>query len=490
MSQFFGRIEQLKLMESLWEAPRASFLVLYGRRRIGKTSLLTHWINQTGHKALYWVAEPTTPAKQLRSFSQALYAFANPTASLPSDDFSYASWRRAFEEVARLAEAERMALFLDEFTYLLEAEPGIAGTLQNAWDHLLKERQIFLAISGSHLGMLERNVLAYQSPLYGRATALIHLQPLSLGSTKDFFPKYSPDERVLVYALFGGVPAYWMIFDPKQNISANIRRLLTHSLMRGEPRLLLHDFISSPNNYIGVLQAIANGAHTQKEMVAFTGLQQGHVSQYLSILVDASIVEKRLPVTASPNSRQARYHIRDPYLRFYYRFISNHQSQLDLGVEAQTVAEIEQHLVGFIGRHTWEEICREWVLRASAEGQLPFLVDQVGSVWQHHAYQIDVVGINTREKTLLLGECKWLGTPAGRGTLSALLEKTAQAIPDNGKWQVMLMGFSRQGWTQPAIALAEEIASQAVGGENWQIVAVQLVDLVKIDHDFIRWVAA
>ena len=295
---------------------------------------------------------------------------------------------------------------------------------------------------------------------------------------------------MLVYALFGGVPAYWMIFDPKQNISANIRRLLTHSLMRGEPRLLLHDFISSPNNYIGVLQAIANGAHTQKEMVAFTGLQQGHVSQYLSILVDASIVEKRLPVTASPNSRQARYHIRDPYLRFYYRFISNHQSQLDLGVEAQTVAEIEQHLVDFIGQHTWEEICREWVLRASAEGQLPFLVDQVGSVWQHHAYQIDVVGINTREKTLLLGECKWLGTPAGRGTLSALLEKTAQAVPNNGKWQVMLMGFSRQGWTQPAIALAEEIASQAVGGENWQIVAVQLVDLVKIDHDFIRWVAA
>ena len=490
MPPFFGRIDQLKLMDTLWEAPRASFLVLYGRRRIGKTSLLTHWINQTGHKALYWVAEPTTPAKQLRSFSQALYAFANPTASLPSDDFSYASWRRAFEEIADIAERQRIALFLDEFTYLLDAEPGVAGILQNAWDHLLKDRQIFLAISGSHLGMMERNVLSYQAPLYGRATAQIYLQPLSLGLTKDFFPTYHPDERVVVYALFGGVPAYWLIFDPEQSISANIHQLLTHSLMRGEPRLLLHDFISSPNNYIGLLQAIANGAHTQKEMIAYTGLQQGHISQYLSIIVDARVVEKRIPVTASPRSRQARYHIGDPYLRFYYRFISNHQSQLDLGVEEQTIAEIKRHLVDFIGKHTWEEICREWVLRASAEGQLPFLVDQVGSIWQHRQYQIDVAGINTREKTLLLGECKWLQTPAGRGTLSALLEKTAQAVPSNGKWQVMLMGFSRQGWTQPAIDLAEEIASQAVEGNNWQIVDVQLVDLAKTDNDFIRWAAS
>ena len=174
----------------------------------------------------------------------------------------------------------------------------------------------------------------------------------------------------------------------------------------------------------------------------------------------------------------------------YYRFISNHQSQLDLGVEKQTIAEIQRHLVDFIGKHTWEEICREWVLRASAEGKLPFLVDQVGSVWQHQQYQIDVVGINTREKTLLLGECKWLQAPAGRSVLSALLEKTAQAVPSNGKWRVMLVGFSRRGWTQPAINLATEVASQMPEGDNWQIVDVQLVDLPEIDADFTRWASA
>jgi hypothetical protein len=121
---------------------------------------------------------------------------------------------------------------------------------------------------------------------------------------------------------------------------------------------------------------------------------------------------------------------------------------------------------------------------------LPFLVDQVGSVWKYQQYQIDVAGINTREKTLLLGECKWLQAPAGRSILSSLLEKTAQAVPSNGKWRVMLMGFSRQGWTQPAIDLAEEMASQSVEGDNWQIVDVQLVDLPKIDADFTRWADA
>jgi AAA+ ATPase superfamily predicted ATPase len=436
------------------------------------------------------VAEPTTPAKQLRSFSQALYNFANPSASLPSDDFSYASWRRAFDEVASIAETQHIGLFLDEFTYLLDAEPGIAGILQNEWDRHLQDKQIFLAISGSHLGMIERNVLSYQAPLYGRATAQIYLQPLPFGVTKDFFPAYKPDERVVVYALFGGVPAYWKIFDPRQNITANIHRLLTHSLMRVEPRLLLHDFINNPNNYVGVLQAIANGAHTQKDMMGFTGLQQGHISQYLSILIDARIVEKRIPVTASPNSRQARYYIGDPYLRFYYRFISNYLSQLNLGVREQTIAEIKRHLVDFIGQYTWEEICREWLLRASAEGKLPFIIDQVGSLWKHQQYQIDIVGINTREKTLVLGECKWLRSAAGRSVLTALVDKIDQAIPVQGKWQVMLMGFSRKGWTQAAIDYSEEIALQNIKGNNWLVTAVQLVDLSEIDNDFIRWASS
>lgn len=189
---FCGRIRELRLLDELWQAQQATLLILYGRRRIGKTRLLTQWAAAVPHRrTFYWVAEPTSAADQLRLFSQAIYNFSSPASPAPSA-FTYATWRQAWEQVAQLAEQHRLAVLLDEFTYLLEANPGVAGILQNAWDHLLKQRQLMLAISGSHLGMLQRHALSCQAPLYGRATAQLHLQPLPFGVTRRFSPDTMP----------------------------------------------------------------------------------------------------------------------------------------------------------------------------------------------------------------------------------------------------------------------------------------------------------
>ena len=508
-------------------------LVLYGRRRVGKTALLTQWIQQSGQpradqgneetmsssgaglvakypvradldanasnkkRAIYWVAAPNSALAQLRSFSQAIYNFANPEAPAP-ETFAYVSWEQAWQQVAKLAQSERLVLFIDEFTYLLEVTPGIAGELQNFWDSTLSHCNLFLCLSGSHLGMMKREFLSYQAPLYGRASNQLHLQPLPFGVTKNAFPRYSAVDRVGIYAMFGGIPAYWERIDPRRSVSDNIKNqvLTAGNLMQSEPRLLLQDFISEPHNYVAVLTAIANGARTPAEIASFTGLPNVQAPKYLSVLADAGFVERRAPVTASPSSRLGRHHVTDPYLRFYFRFLASRQEQLALGLQDQALAEISRHLIDFIGTYTWEELCREWVLRAASAEELflnqkrskpALLPDKVGSAWSKHT-QVDVVGINRMQKTLILGECKWTLSPVKKSVLSDLIEKkTAHIIPKDGRWQVFYLGFARSGWSAEAQAYEQEINQAAPSGANWQAAGMRLLDLEQVDDDLARW---
>ncbi|HKI53485.1 MAG TPA: ATP-binding protein [Anaerolineales bacterium] len=486
--KFFGRETELEVLNRLWTSSKEEFLILYGRRRVGKTALLAEWMRRTDNRALYWVASPTSAAAQLRSFSHSIYNLENPGLTAP-DNFTYASWEQVFQQVARLAKDERLALFIDEFTYLLEVDPGIAGLLQNLWDHVLKETNIFLCLSGSHLGMMKREFFSYQAPLYGRASAQIHLQPFHFGSTRSFFPNYSAVDRVALYSIFGGVPAYWEQVDPSKSISWNIKKhLLTSSnLLQSEPRLLLQDFISDPHNYLSILAAIANGAHILREIADISGLPSGHVSKYLGVLAETGFVERRVPVTKPGPSRAGRYHITDPYLRFYFRFLADRQDQLALGAQDIALAEITRHMIDFIGRYTWEELCREWVLRAGALSELPVMPDQVGSAWNSKV-QIDVVGINPMEKTLILGECKWTLSSNERKVMAELVEdRAAKIIPARGKWRVCFLGFSRSGWTSGALGYQKEINQHPVQGENWVSTGMQLITLDGLDDDLTRW---
>jgi uncharacterized protein len=487
MKTFLGREAELALLDDTWDSPGAQMLILYGRRRVGKTALLVRWIRQSSQRVLYWVATPSSKDAQMKSFSQAVFNFAGP--QMPAtDDFTYGSWERAWQQVAWLAKNERVALFIDEFTYLLETNPELAGQLQNFWDHTLSQTNLMLVLCGSHLGMMKREFLSYQAPLYGRASAQIHLRPLPFGITGAYFPKYSAVDRVAIYSIFGGVPAYWERIDPRLSVSKNILRQLLrpNNLLQSEPCLLLQDFVSDPHNYIAILSAIAHGARTPKEIEAATGLPNVQVPKYLSVLAEAGFVERKTSITGNPNSRSGRHSIVDAYLRFYYRFLEKRQDQIALGIQEQALAEIGRHMVDFIGTHTWEELCREWTLRASAKGALPFLPDQVGSAWNRHV-QIDVAGINRMEKTLILGECKWGQTAIERPVLSNLIEKAQQIVPTQGKWRVYFLGFSRSSWTSGAYAYQNEVENNPISGNNWRSAGMRLLDLNQVDHDLEEW---
>jgi len=488
---FVGRTAELNLLDELYASSKSEFLVLYGRRRVGKTRLLTEWLTTRKIKPIFFVSEQDSKESLLRQFSQAVYKKAYPSLPIP-DSFSFANWEQVWSQIGELAKRERVVVFIDEFTYMLAADSALASNLQRAWDATLENTNIFLCISGSHLGMMVRGVLSGTAPLYGRTTAKMELKSLTFGITKSYFSHYSAPDRVMLYSVFGGIPHYWRLIDQNKSISDNIKRLLLSpgGNLKDEPRLLLNDYISDPNNYIAILRAIANGYATPKEIEGFTGIPNLHLSQYISNLASTGYVIKKLPVTAGPSSRAGRHVITDPFLRFYYRFIQSRLTQLEMGEIDQTLEELQKHMVDYIGTYTWEDICREWTIRASNRGLLPLYPDHVDSDWGKD-YQVDVVGINTMKKHLILGECKWTRERGKAAILQELVEKKApKVLAASGDWQVYFLGFAREGWNEGAVEYAQGIGEMHPSGTNWQIQGMRLLSLDDVDTDLQEWASA
>lgn len=482
MNGFIDRQEELQELDArLRSGGRRSseFLMVYGRRRIGKTTLLLHWAEQSGRPFLYWTARRETAAASRQSLARALWRLAYPEESDPQLP-RFDSWESLFEQLNRLIGDQQVIVIFDEFPYAVESDPSLPSHVQAAWDHLLKTKPIILVLAGSHIGMMV-DLLDYQAPLYGRFTGQLALGPLPYAALSDFFPNYSAEERVATYAVLGGVPGYWERFDPEQNLVANMRQHLFRrmGLFRSEPTLLVSDLVRETRNYEATLRAVALGDRTPAEISHRSGINGPNLSPYLRRLVELGFVERRLPVTVPRDQRRtttrSRYHLRDPYLRFYFRFMEPNLELIEQELTDLLWERIREQFRAFIGVTTWEELSREWLLLQARSGKLPFALELVGSDWSAEA-QIDVVGINWRDKAILLGECKWGLEPIGRAVVRELVAKTPRVIPAED-WQVQYAFFARHGFTAAARAEAQELGAI-------------LVDLDRLDNDLHMVLAA
>jgi hypothetical protein len=474
MNIFRGRQQELTELRALAAKAGAQFVILYGRWRVGKTTLLLHWAQASGYPFIYWVANQFSPVIQLQSFSQAVYQALHPGTS-PSPAFTYPNWEMAFQQVAHMAATRRLVLILDEFSYLAEAEPGMAALVQNLWDHQFKQTQLFLILAGSHIGMMV-DLLDYHAPLYGRFTGHLHLKPLPFAATTLFLPHYDAAQRVATYAIVGGIPAYLERFDDSATLAHNVSQRILHStgIFRVDPLFLLQDQVREPRNYLSVLHAIGQGYHTLSEIAKSAGLAVQNASTYLSRLADLYLVERRTPVTLPPKRRdrsnQGRWHLLDPYLRFYFRFIAPNQRSLELELYDAVWEDIREQLRAFIGMTTFEELCREWILLQARANRLPFLPEDVGAHWSATA-QVDAVAIHWRKQMLLLGECKWGTEKVGQGVIEELINdkrpKVLATLPNQGEgWTVHFVFFARAGFTPAAQAAAQRHDAQLVDLEE------------------------
>jgi len=258
MGRFIGRQCELAELNAVLARRGAHFILVYGRRRVGKTTLVLRWAEQTGRPVIYWVATRDTPAQVRQGFTQALWVWAHPgSQTAPRFD----TWTAVFEAASRFIGDQPAILVMDEFSYAAESDPSLLSHLQAAWDHLFKERNVTLVLAGSHIGMMV-DMMGYHAPLYGRFTAQLPVDPLPFSALSDFLPRYSAAERVAVYAVAGGIPAYLERFDDAESVGANIRRLFMRrtGMFRSEPFILVGDVIRrETQTYEAVLKAVAAG---------------------------------------------------------------------------------------------------------------------------------------------------------------------------------------------------------------------------------------
>lgn len=479
MDKFVGRQRDFADLNAVLARPGSQFILVYGRRRVGKTTLVLRWAEQTGRPVLYWVATRDTPAQLRLGFTKALWAWAYPPEPSATGMGLEAvprfnSWEDTFKMAARLIGDQPVIVIMDEFSYAAESDPSLPSHLQAAWDHLFKGRNLTLLLAGSHIGTMV-NQMSYNAPLYGRFTAQLPVDPLPFGALRDFLPHFPAAERVAVYAVAGGIPAYLEQFSDGESVGANLKRLFIRrtGMFRSEPLLLVGDVIRrETQTYQSVLKAIAAGLRTPGEIGASLDLPASYLSPYLKQLEALRLVERRIPATVPPErratSRNSRYHLADPYLRFYFRFIEPNQELVEQDLVDVLWERISEQFRAFVGATAFEDLCREWVRTQVRARRLPLVPQTVGSHWAPDA-QVDVVAVNWQDKAILLGECKWGTDAVGRSVIRELVDKTPKVVP-GPDWQVHYAFFAREGFTDAA--KAEAATAGAI-----------LVDLALLDAD-------
>ena len=469
MSAFINRGQELALLDDLIQQPGAQLIMLYGRRRIGKTTLLVHWAQQTGLPLFYWVAKRDPRDLLLANLARTIYAWQHSGDSdvplQPRD------WEQVFKMLAQAIGDRRVIVILDELPYALQQDSGLGSHLQAAWDHLFKDSQVIMILSGSHTGMLT-DLIQYQSPLYGRLTAQFPLYALRFADIHPFLPHYDSFQRLAVYAMLGGVPAYLERWRDNRSLKFNVEQLFLQRTgwFRNEPSVLVSDLTQRETvSYEAILKAIAAGHHEREEIASFAAVKSTALSHYLPRLLALQFVERRIPATVPlpdlKTSRKTRYYLRDPFLRFYYRFLDPNLHLLDGGLSHRLWQMIEDNFRAFVA-FTFEELCLDWLVAQAQQEKLPFAADNVGAHWSKTG-QVDAVAINWREQQLLLGECKWGDAPVSRSALAELVEvKTPKVLADlpNGSagWTVHYALFARHAFTEATQLLAAQHQARLV----------------------------
>jgi AAA+ ATPase superfamily predicted ATPase len=453
---FHNRSDELGMLERRWREGRGQVFVLWGRRRVGKSLLLLQFAR--GKRHLYFEATSGTRADQLADFSQRLAEATGRT------ELSVTSWRAALDAVADWAQDGPILLVLDEFQFLARESPEI-GSILNVWWRERGERlPIFVVLSGSEVGFFEREVVGYSATTYGRRAGQLRLRPFSSRDVGLFVPRWSAEDRIGAYAVFGHMPYYLAQIRPERTLAENILGLVLtpDGLLHEEARLLLDQELPNASGFFSILRAIAAGQTRVAQITERTGIAGGssRVSQMLDTLQRLWLVDKQLPITvANPErSRQSRYRIADPYLRFWFRFVLPSRDRLidRAGAERHLHGRVLPQLDTFISKPAFEEVCQQWLrteVDAAAVGWWWGRVRELRSgALRDSDRELDAVAIDDDGAVVAIGSCKWTDGPMDTDEL-AKLDLLASHLAGDRERPVRYC-FSRGGFARQLRAAA------------------------------------
>lgn len=448
---FYDRADELAALESAYESSGHGFYVVYGRRRVGKSELLKAFCADRPH--VYFLAAQEAEHRQREKFVEQIAAYFDDR--IPRIE----GWDDAFEYLAEKLREERLIVVVDEFPYLVAENDSLPSYVQSFVDEQLTDTESMFVLCGSSVSTMESEVLGHESPLYGRRTGQVDLQPFSFTQAREVIG-YGFEDTIQSYAVTGGTPMYLTLFDYARPLAENIRTqiLSPSALLYNEPEFLLRTELRSPARYMSILEAVATGHTTPNEISGATGIDSGPLSKYLQTLRRLRLIGREIPVTASAKqSKRSRYNVADEFLRFWFRFVEPNRSSIEEVPDVVYDGTIEPNLAD----HTapvFEDICREAVWEAIRRGEIgPY--SEVGR-WWYREDEIDIVGIAPSDEQVLLAECKWTTEPVGHALVDSLRQKSehVQWGPDSRDEEFMI--FSKNGFVD---GLHEDL------GDDWSL---------------------
>ncbi len=402
--QFVNREKELEFLESQIKK-QASFTVLYGRRRVGKSELIKHFI--TDKKAIYLLASQEVEKELLNSFSTELAEYFNDT-TLKTNPFL--NFKQLLENLKE-RNIKNLLFIIDEFPYLVDANKSIPSIIQKYWDLHFKSMGIHIILCGSSIGAMETEVLGRKSPLYGRRTGQWKLDPLTFKHFIKFFPKLEFEQLIEFYSVTGGIPLYIIEFDNNKTTyeNAKIAVAARGSILYQEVDIILKEELREPKTYFSLLKEISIGKNTLNELANALGTERTTLVRYLNTLMELDLIETITPITAKEKSKNTLYILKDNYFKFWFKFVYRFKKELDSFRFDGFQKNFNENFNAYVGRQ-FEQICREFLLYNN-----PIKSFNIGSWWGHYRdkqtnkredIEIDIVSIN-KEKDILFAECKW-----------------------------------------------------------------------------------
>ncbi len=409
MSLFVDRADEMAFLESEYAKDRSSLIVIYGRRRVGKTELALKFA--AGKPAVYYLSQKFDLEGGVEDFLEKTCEQLGIYRPMIS------KWDDALKFISRQMETKPV-IIIDEVPYLIEGSSAAMSAFQAAWDLYLKDADVMLILLGSSIGMMENEVLGYRSALYGRRSGQIKVEPLRFRYIRDFFPQKDAEEIVKIYGCLGGVPAYLNKFDRSLDFAENINENMLNraTFLYEEATFLLREELREPTNYELILEAISRGKNRVSEIANETGMSVNNVPKYLRVLMGLGLVCREFPAI-SKKAREIKagsiYALSDPFLKFWYTYIFPTRSILELNRDA-TLSKISNSYGRYLG-HVFEDISMQYLTDLNRSGSLPFAFEKIGRQWgkikgaqkKASTYEIDLVALNESSKDILFVECKW-----------------------------------------------------------------------------------
>lgn len=448
--KFLGREKEILVLEKEY-ARDGGFVVIYGRRRIGKTTLIKQFIKSK--TAFYFLATKEVESQSMKRFAGVI---ARTTGNSVMQKAAFSDWLDLFQAVADYKPNEKKVLVIDEFPYLVKVNDSFPSILQNAWDEILKDSNVMLILCGSLISMMKKHALSYESPLYGRRTAQMRIAPLPFTTVYEN-QKLSFEEAAEQYSITGGVPKYMEFFSDGQPLYEQIKEnvLSKNGFLYEEPNFLLTDEVQVPTNYFSIIKVIADGNHKLGTIAGILGLETSALTPYLKTLSELGFIEKQVPVTEknAEKTRKGLYFISDNFLRFWFRYVYPYKGELELDNTQISLDELDKDFKEKFVAFAYEAICKEIFARLCSDKAIDFTPSKIGSYWLNDKSgntQIDVMAVDTVNKRLFAGECKYYNQPIDADVYFELVKKVdnSSEIKSAFKGYTVIYGvFSKSGFT-------------------------------------------